>query len=59
MKQISIRIDEDLLNQIDSLAKKEGRSRSNMICKLLEGSLYEQSLVENPRWGGITQDKIL
>jgi len=26
---------EDPLEQIDSLAKKEGRSRSNMICKLL------------------------
>ena len=36
MKQISIRIPESLLNQIDSLAKKEGRSRSNMICKILE-----------------------
>jgi len=28
-------MDEDLIAQIDSLAKKEGRSRSNMICKLL------------------------
>jgi metal-responsive CopG/Arc/MetJ family transcriptional regulator len=42
MKQespVSIRIPQPLLKKIDAMAKEDGRSRSNMILKLLQEAI--------------------
>jgi len=35
--QMSVTVDQELLNEIDSIAEDEGRTRSNMVERILSG----------------------
>lgn len=40
--QISLRIEEKLLKKIDKKAEQEKRTRSNLICKILEEEMEKK-----------------
>jgi len=41
MKQVMIRIPDELVEKIEKLAAEQGRSRSNMIWRLIEKALKD------------------